>query len=537
MSSSAASASKSWWIRARAKKGTHTAASATFFNFSFLRSGLRAISGNSSLWSDLIRGVFRPAVNMHAARMQQLLFPEWLSRSEVCPVDRQALTAASLTRVRMAERLIEKLAVRCTHHCQCAWEGPLSARAGHLNTSCAHADVGCSLDGCTVEVERRGLATHEAACEHRIVPCQHCSRTMPARALEAHYTVCAMIEVECPRNCGARPLRGAVLAHVQSCPRAEIVCPHTGCTERVQRADAPAHAAQCEHCAVACQHCSLATTTRSLEEHHAVCDRVQVACLRSCGARVARGEVGNHGDSCPLMPMPCPFAPHGCATELVRQDCSAHQAGCATEHAELVAARVERMSALLSTTTSVLEAQVGKVNKLECELRKQQGALTIEWEAVAALAQIERAPELHADAAELDSACFTVEPIPGRGRYEMQLQLEFSQEKGVGCYLYHRGGGVEGQPLKVGGTTLSLVAGAGAGAGDQDDARGITAAFTAGDEIEWCNGLGVTDFVTLGQARALAKHDGSLHVRAAIRIAPVMFTTVGMLEHTLAQSS
>ena len=476
---------------------------------------------------------------------------EWLSRSEVCPVDRQRLTTASLCRVRMAERLIEKLEIMCTHQPECTWTGALSARSVHLGKDCEHEEVDCSLNGCTENVKRQALATHEASCEHRIVSCRHCSTEMPAHTLEEHYTVCSFVEVACPRSCGEHMPRGIVGGHEDTCPRMLIDCRHTGCTVRVERRAMPAHAAECEHRIVQCQHCSTEMPAHTLEEHCTMCTMVEVDCPRSCGAAVPRGEIDGHEDSCPLMPMPCPFAPHGCRSNVLRQGYSAHQVECAVEHAELVAARVEKLSAVLSTTVSALEVQAGKVQELEGtveelearvgepsamptqfasvvglepsaaveelegtvdglagvvkelkgtveRLEEQLGATaTVEWQAQGAQEKIAGAPELDNDRTYLYSADFTVGPVLGRGTYTLSLRLDFSQEKGVGLFLYHRGGGVDGEPLQIRGTVCSIgpcpAGGAGTSVdtwigprsggeqGSRSGASTFTESFTAGE--------------------------------------------------------
>jgi hypothetical protein len=262
--------------------------------------------------------------------------------------------------------------------------------------------------------------------------------------------------------------------------------------------------------------------------------------------------------------MPCPFAPHGCTANVLRQGYSAHQVECAVEHAELVAARVEKLSAVLSTTASALEVQAGKVQELEGtvkeleaheamndrararvtelegtveRLEKQQGPATVEWQAQGAREKIAGAPELDNDEIDLFSADFTVGPVPGRGTYTLRLNLDFSQEKGVGLYLFHRGGGVDGEPLQIEGTTLSIVpcpTGAPAAkrqrtsaAAGSSGASTITHTFPAGEKI-LDNLCSFANIATLGEARALALGDGSLYVRATIRIAPPASFTVGM---------
>ena len=445
-------------------------------------------------------------------------------------MDRQRLTTDFLTRNRTAENLIERLETLCTHHPQCPWTGAVSARSVHLGTDCEHEVVECSRDGCTYAVERQALAAHEATCEHRIVPCQHCSTEMTVRTLEEHYTVCTMVEVDCPHN---------------------------------------------------------------------------------CGAAVSRGEIDGHEDSCPRMPMPCPFAPHGCTDNVLRQGYAAHQVECAVEHAELVAARVGKLSAVLSTTASALEVQAGKIHELrgtveelearlgepsaaveelegtverlegtvealngtveglKCSVKRQKGATkkqkgaveelegtvnrlneqqgatpiplpaTVEWQVQGAREKISDAPELDSDRTYLFSADFTVGPVPGRSTYTLRLNLDFSQETGVRLYLFHRGGGVVGEPLQIGGTTLSIVpcpTGAPAtkrqrtsAAAGSSGASTITKTFPAGEKI-LDNLCSFANIATLGEARALALGDGSLHVRATIRIAPPASFAVGMLK-------
>eukprot|EP00961_Rhodomonas_salina_P148425 1997947-Rhodomonas_salina.1 len=189
----------------------------------------------------------------------------WLERSQTCPQRCGKLTAGSLTKLRGAENLINKLQVRCHHAgvdaagpspgprnlcrrprtngeaCEgdagCVWIGTVEARAKHLLNECAYSEVECRCEGCNAKVIRFELAEHEASCEHREVSCEKCEERVKAGEMSDHLLGCTRVEIACPQECGARVLQGDLAEHEKECGNVVVSFSFAehGCSKRGKR--------------------------------------------------------------------------------------------------------------------------------------------------------------------------------------------------------------------------------------------------------------------------------------------------------------
>lgn len=95
------------------------------------------------------------------------------------------------------------------------------------------------MDGCSASVQRQHLAEHHASCAYRLVPCEFCQDEIAYRAMKGHTKRCDMVEVACPRKCGAQVKRGEKKVHKRTCPLTVVSCPFKphGCKAKVKRVD------------------------------------------------------------------------------------------------------------------------------------------------------------------------------------------------------------------------------------------------------------------------------------------------------------
>eukprot|EP00286_Rhodomonas_abbreviata_P029483 CAMPEP_0181305520 /NCGR_PEP_ID=MMETSP1101-20121128/9778_1 /TAXON_ID=46948 /ORGANISM="Rhodomonas abbreviata, Strain Caron Lab Isolate" /LENGTH=499 /DNA_ID=CAMNT_0023411451 /DNA_START=132 /DNA_END=1631 /DNA_ORIENTATION=- len=216
-------------------------------------------------------------VNPHTCRKgHQFCFDcitRWLQSSKTCPSDRGELDASSLVENRIAHNLINKLLVRCSNASAntageadgCVWSNALSERATHLRDECSFVEVQCGLAGCDFKVRRADVAEHEAICEHREVACVRCQVRFIARDLDKHQLACKGVEIECPRECGKKVLRGDLPTHEEKCEEMVVCCSFAdyGCQAREKRRKISEHE---QHATAIHLHLAVSTAKRHREE-------------------------------------------------------------------------------------------------------------------------------------------------------------------------------------------------------------------------------------------------------------------------------
>mmetsp|Transcript_15747 Transcript_15747/g.54678 ORF Transcript_15747/g.54678 Transcript_15747/m.54678 type:complete len:524 (-) Transcript_15747:260-1831(-) len=201
-----------------------------------------------------------------------------------CPTCKCELTLATAVKSRPLLRVIDKLAVRCTHHgagegggsdAGCAWTGKLGDLAGHLQRDCGFVAVACRYIGCRLHESsgrrrllRRDVAAHEASCAYRTAACALCTRMVRVSEMERHVGLkCPQRPVTCRSGLGARgrsdsaggmlrrgdndddddgcgvvmPLSELDEHRKIKCPRVRVNCAVPGCDARPRRSDVAAH--------------------------------------------------------------------------------------------------------------------------------------------------------------------------------------------------------------------------------------------------------------------------------------------------------
>lgn len=117
--------------------------------------------------------------------------------------------------------------------------GRLADREAHLDRDCGFQEGTCDMEGCSASVQRQHLEEHQASCRYRLVACEFCHDEVAHRTMKQHVKRCDMVEVACPRKCGAQVKRGEKDTHKETCPLAVVPCPFGphGCKVKVKRMD------------------------------------------------------------------------------------------------------------------------------------------------------------------------------------------------------------------------------------------------------------------------------------------------------------
>ena len=155
-------------------------------------------------------------------------------------------------------RLLYAFEVRCVHlKSGCEWTGGLGELDKHLNLNpelgkqligCAFVAVACTQ--CFEYFQRQHVQTHESkSCPQRPFSCDYCydCSSVYEDVVNSHWPMCKCYPVPCPNECGVRPERQNVEAHVNTvCPLTVVKCDfhYTGCEVQLVRKDIPTHLAE-----------------------------------------------------------------------------------------------------------------------------------------------------------------------------------------------------------------------------------------------------------------------------------------------------
>ena len=121
--------------------------------------------------------------------------------------------------------MISKLQLRCENEREgsgCPWIGTLAAHDRHVADKCPFLKVPCGLDGCCENVDQQGLTQHRAACDSRLLICEHCSEPFKACLLEAHLGVCDSVIIVCHYKCEETFRRRKEATHQTTCTKAPV---------------------------------------------------------------------------------------------------------------------------------------------------------------------------------------------------------------------------------------------------------------------------------------------------------------------------
>eukprot|EP00759_Apiculatamorpha_spiralis_P008228 PhF_6_TR15114/c0_g1_i2/m.23813 len=167
-----------------------------------------------------------------------------------CPLCR---APCSWRDVRKSERtiyaMVNRLNVYCRHR---QWGCPAVVLRGnmkdHMRNECQYCFVQCPHDGCTMEMFRKFLSDHVAACPFRVVV-HECGTRVKFCELEQHLKACSIQRTTCS-HCGKdfHEVENRT-AHESICEQRPIPCPHHahGCDVSIVAKDVEAHLTTCTY--------------------------------------------------------------------------------------------------------------------------------------------------------------------------------------------------------------------------------------------------------------------------------------------------
>jgi len=207
---------------------------------------------------------------------------------------------------------------------------------------------------------------------------------------------------------------------------------------------------------------------------------VEIECPQECGARVLRGELGEHEKECANVVVSCSFAEHGCEKRGKRKKVQEHEEEAAVAHSRLAARQAEFFKQALAEKTS-------QVQKLEEELAASLsgGVAPVRWE-------IE---DFTAKAKKKELFKSKVFHVPTKaGAYHLRLTGQFYRKAGstrrgyVGLFVRHDSahGGSANFPVSLEGTELTVAKGA----------RKTTKNFGRADQLERDSSLGLRNMLS-----------------------------------------
>lgn len=247
--------------------------------------------------------------------------------------------------------------------CLVALRNPVQTKCGHrFCKACLHQSCDSSLRYARCPVDNTWFDTQRDVFEdnavRREVLClttqchQHedgCEWTGELRQLKEHDTACPMVPVPCPRECGDRPWRGELQAHLVTCPRRLEPCQH--CKEDIIAADLTKHQLlECAQFPVTCSLCGDTNMFRATIGRH----------LDPC-----------HGD-CPLSTVHCSFENIGCFFQTRRKDMAAHHKDALGHHVTLLALRVIQQDDLLVRQQRHIADAASLCQQVEQQVQLQQ---------------------------------------------------------------------------------------------------------------------------------------------------------------------
>ena len=167
---------------------------------------------------------------------------------------------------------------------------------------------------------------------------QGCKATLKLEELKSHLSLsnasgCGYVSILCPNKCSQSVFCGEMDLHLKKC------------TKRIE----------------ACTHCKTKMTYDSLNGHYLVCKEMNIACPRKCGKSLRRHALKDHEDTCPNMPVKCPFYDAGCNEDLMRKELDEHVEKTSNAHLMKVMASYSQLKAdhdALKIDHDTLEADV-----------------------------------------------------------------------------------------------------------------------------------------------------------------------------------
>uniref|UniRef100_A0A0G4HAT3 TRAF-type domain-containing protein n=1 Tax=Chromera velia CCMP2878 TaxID=1169474 RepID=A0A0G4HAT3_9ALVE len=133
--------------------------------------------------------------------------------------------------------MMEKIQWKCLNfETGCGFVGVKKHLEEHIDLHCPLQETGCPFKGCTERVIRRDMSTHTDVCLFRPIPCSFCAENVALYQMTTHLKGCAEVPLDCPKNCGKKPLRKQLAYHLEhECEEAEVDCCVPGCCLKMKR--------------------------------------------------------------------------------------------------------------------------------------------------------------------------------------------------------------------------------------------------------------------------------------------------------------
>ena len=137
-----------------------------------------------------------------------------------------------------------------------------------------------------------------------------CSWTGELQHVDSHISECPREVVDCPNHCSDKIERYDLEKHLKhSCSRREVICVYCGISGEYQEITG-IHKAVCTEIPVLCPNksCGEKIKQKSMQDHRKICLYEFVSCLKQCGERFERREIGSHSRSkCPKRLVKCKY--------------------------------------------------------------------------------------------------------------------------------------------------------------------------------------------------------------------------------------
>ena len=190
---------------------------------------------------------------------------------------------------------------------------PLQRKINELKVFCSNRDKGCKAILNLEELKSHLLVSNDFGCDYVSIPCSN--------------------------ECGQLAFRGEMDSHQKKC------------TKRLE----------------VCTHCKDLMTHDSLDDHYLICEEIVIFCHRKCGQKLRRCNLKVHEDTCPYVPVKCPFYDAGCKENLTRKELTDHVANNSNSHLMKVMASYS----MLKADHDSLQATVKTVKKEFADFKSQ----------------------------------------------------------------------------------------------------------------------------------------------------------------------
>jgi len=131
--------------------------------------------------------------------------------------------------------------------------------------------------------------------------------------------------------------------HEEQCSMQPVLCPNSELCGILTRATLQKHEEErCLYRMVVCHLCELPCSLDKLQSHlDCDCQEKIMECPNDCDMAMKRSALEEHlKEVCPKATVPCPFAPHGCITDLMRENLSSHLHNDMEYHLSLASAMI-----------------------------------------------------------------------------------------------------------------------------------------------------------------------------------------------------